>query len=73
MPHQIRMTYCYPEQLQKLDLGEGKHVMERIPNHPTRPAHPWEVNVWFEDIEPQDVAKWQAAGAGIREVGAVRN
>lgn len=51
----MRMTYTYPEQLQKGELADGRIVSERIPGHPIRMARGTDVNTWeqpmIEDFE----------------------
>jgi hypothetical protein len=48
----IRMTYSHPEQTRVVRDERGREYVERIPNHPTREARPWEVNGWWEDVDP---------------------
>lgn len=56
----IKMTYAHPEQLRAV-VDRGTRVVERIPDHPKRPAHEYEVNTWWETIsaEQADEAIWQ--------------
>lgn len=56
---QVRMTYTNPEQLYVSATIGGRPQYSRIPNHPTRPAYPWEINAWWEDVEgdPIELAK----------------
>ena len=46
-----RTTYTHPEQLRPSGVqhADGSPMMERIPNHPKRPARAWEVNTWWEE------------------------
>jgi hypothetical protein len=49
----IRMTFAWPEQLRET-VVDGRRVLERVPNHPTRPARDWESNTWLEPCEAND-------------------
>jgi hypothetical protein len=55
----IRTTYCHPlrfrdavnEAGEVLRTESGKAVQELVPGHETRPARPYEQNVWYEDAD----------------------
>lgn len=57
----IRMTYALPERLMQ-QQGDRIMLTVRVPNHPTRPARPWEFNSWLEEI---DVISDEAIDAAI--------
>lgn len=66
MKYQVRMTFARPEQLREALDENGKRVVERIPQHPTRPARPFEVNCWWEDA-PGELGPFLAQfGATVR-------
>jgi hypothetical protein len=53
----VRMTHCWPEALRPVEPeqwadvgGRRVRVTERVPQSPTRPARPWEVGGWWEDV-----------------------
>lgn len=51
----VRMAYAHPERLRPVTNQRGDTFYERVPNHPTRPARPYEVNTWLEESpEPAD-------------------
>jgi hypothetical protein len=61
----IKMTYSNPEMLREVKRG----LVERIPDHPKRPAREWEANTWEETIDQDkaDDAVWQ--GHIVRHIG----
>lgn len=54
--HLIRKTvHSFPERLDERYDEAGRRVVGRIPNHPTRPARPFEDGAWWEPVNPEDV------------------
>lgn len=55
----LRMTYTLPEQLRPKCDANGKvlrdlqmrPIMERVPQHPTRPARDTDWNCWTQDVD----------------------
>jgi hypothetical protein len=45
----VRFTYAQPDQLRMGTSEAGYPAVERIPNHPTRLARPYEFNSWLQE------------------------